>query len=68
MVRVDFVNVDLPRQRQLVELLFCRPGQWKRQDVPNELVSLWLLLQRLLFPKALFGRREQEPTAIAIGQ
>ncbi len=67
-VRVEFVNVDLPRQRQLVELLFCRPGQWKRQDVPNELVSLWLLFQRLLFPKALFGCRAQEPSAIAIAQ
>lgn len=67
-VRVNFANVDLARQRQLVELLFCRPGQWKRQNAPNELVSLWLLFKHLLRPKAIFGRRGQAPSAIAIGQ
>jgi len=67
-VRVNFTNLDLIRQRQLVELLFCRPGQWKRQNAPNELVSLWLLFKHLLRPKAIFGRRGQEPSAIAIGQ
>jgi cellulose synthase (UDP-forming) len=67
-IRVNFANLDLHRQRQLVELLFCRPGQWKRQNAPNELVSLWFLFKHLLRPQAIFGRRGETPSAIVIGQ
>jgi cellulose synthase (UDP-forming) len=41
---------------KLVEMLFCRPGQWKRHQTPGELKSLWLLLKILLKPQVLFGR------------
>ena len=30
-VRVGFEQVNLSQHRRLVEILFCRPGQWKRQ-------------------------------------
>ncbi|MFN3927257.1 MAG: glycosyltransferase [Pseudanabaenaceae cyanobacterium] len=67
-VRVSFTDLSLNQQRQLVELLFCRPGQWKRQNTPNELMSLLILFKHLLVPQALLGWRKPEPRAIAIGQ
>jgi cellulose synthase (UDP-forming) len=62
-----FDQVTLEQHRQLVAMLFCRPGQWKRQNAPGELVSLWLLFRSLLRPQALFGKRK-EISAIAISQ
>ena len=44
-VRVMFEQLSLPQQRRLVEMLFCRPGQWQRHQTPGELRSLWLLLK-----------------------
>jgi cellulose synthase (UDP-forming) len=64
-VKINFTDMTLDQQRQLIELLFCRPGQWKSPTTPNELVSLWYLLKHLLMPPALFGQRRR--TAIPIG-
>lgn len=55
-VRLMFESVGLSQQRQLVEMLFCRPGQWKNRYTPGELQSLWLLFRILLRPKVLFDR------------
>jgi cellulose synthase (UDP-forming) len=55
-VRVRFQAMDLPQQRRLVEMLFCRPGQWQRYNSPGELRSLWLLVRILLKPRFLFDR------------
>ena len=55
-VRLMFESVGLSQQRQLVEMLFCRPGQWKDRYTPGELQSLWLLFRILLRPKVLFDR------------
>jgi cellulose synthase (UDP-forming) len=66
-LKVMFEEVTLEQHRQLVAMLFCRPGQWKRQNAPGELVSLWLLFRSLLRPQALFGKRK-EISAIAISQ
>lgn len=55
-VRVLFESVDLTQQRKLVEMLFCRPGQWKSRCSPGELRSLWLLFRILLTPRVLFDR------------
>lgn len=38
-VRVAFEQVNLSQHRRLVEILFCRPRQWKRQNTPGELRS-----------------------------
>jgi len=65
-VRVQFQSVTLEQHRQLVELLFCRPGQWKRQNTPGELHSLWLMLRVLLKPRVLFNRKADEIRAIAV--
>ncbi|MEE3716103.1 glycosyltransferase [Tumidithrix elongata RA019] len=67
MARISFEQVSLAQHRCLVELLFCRPGQWKRQYAPGELTSLWLLFKNLIKPKALFGSRT-ERNAIAVSQ
>lgn len=65
-VRIQFQAVTLEQHRQLVELLFCRPGQWKRQNIPGELRSLWLMLRALLQPRILFNRNTDEIRAIAV--
>ncbi|MGB3137087.1 MAG: glycosyltransferase [Nodosilinea sp.] len=58
-VTVQFATVPLPQQRRLVELLFCRPGQWQSRCAPNELHSLWLIIKSVLQPRFLFDRRVQ---------
>nr|WP_204368565.1 glycosyltransferase [Neosynechococcus sphagnicola] len=65
-VRVQFDTVGLAEHRALVEMLFCRPGQWKTRTSPGEVQSLWLLLKILLKPRVLFDRKvEISPIAVA---
>lgn len=66
-ITVMFERVSLKEHRALIEMLFCRPGQWKRQNNPSELMSLWLLLRSVLKPKALFGKKN-EISAVSICQ
>ncbi|MDZ8108768.1 MAG: glycosyltransferase [Nostoc sp. DedQUE12a] len=56
-VRVSFKSVSLNQYRRLVEILFCRPGQWKHQNTPGELYSLFLLFKILLKPRILFNKK-----------
>ncbi|MDJ0618771.1 MAG: glycosyltransferase [Calothrix sp. MO_192.B10] len=65
-IRVQFPSVSLPQHRRLVEMLFCRPGQWKRHCAPSEWHSLWLLLRIVLKPRILFDRQvDVSPMVIA---
>jgi cellulose synthase (UDP-forming) len=57
-VQVLFEPLNLTQQRGLVELLYCRPGQWKNRCSPGELESLRLLLKILLKPRFLFDRQD----------
>ena len=57
-VRVKFEKVSLLQHRRLVEMLFCRPGQWKRHQTPGELRSLWLLFRVLLRPLVLLSKEK----------
>ncbi len=57
-VRVKFEKVSLPQHRRLIEMLFCRPGQWKRRQTPGELRSLWLLFRVLLRPLVLLSKEK----------
>jgi len=66
-LRVTFEQPSLSQQRRLVEMLYCRPGQWKRQNVPGELQSLWLLFRIILRPRVLFDRKPKGK-AIAVAQ
>jgi cellulose synthase (UDP-forming) len=65
-VRVLFDSTTLPQQRQLVEMLFCRPGQWKSRCAPGELRSLWLLFRILLKPR-VFRHTDTSVVAVAKG-
>jgi cellulose synthase (UDP-forming) len=66
-VRVTFEQINLIQHRRLVEILFCRPGQWKRQDTPGEFRSLLLLFRILLKPRVIFDRKI-DINAIAVSQ
>ena len=66
-IGVIFEKLTLEQERQLVTLLFCRPGQWQRRNSPGELQSLWLLLTILLRPKVLF-ERDSKINAIKVAQ
>ncbi|MBG1266890.1 glycosyltransferase [Nostoc sp. WHI] len=56
-VRVKFESITLTQHRRLVEMLFCRPGQWKHKNAPGELYSVLLLFKILLKPRILFNRK-----------
>ncbi|AFY70213.1 glycosyl transferase family 2 [Thalassoporum mexicanum PCC 7367] len=58
-LKVRFEQVTLEQHRQLVELLFCRPGQWLRQRSPGEIASIYFLLRSLIKPRALFGKKQE---------
>jgi cellulose synthase (UDP-forming) len=67
-VRLEFTDISLDQHRILVEMLFCRPGQWRRQSAPGEIDSLWLLLRSLFAPKALrtfLGRNRHNIAAVS---
>lgn len=52
--RIHFQNLTLEQHRHLVEMLFCRPGQWKSHCTPNELKSVLLLFKILLRPRIFY--------------
>ncbi len=66
-VRIMFEATHLEQPRQLVEMLFCRPGQWKSYHSPNEFQSFWLLLRILLRPRVLFDRNV-DVSAVSVAQ
>ena len=47
---IKFQNVSIEQHRELVEMLYCRPGIWQRRDTPNELQSVFILFKLLLRP------------------
>ncbi|BAZ09143.1 cellulose synthase (UDP-forming) [Calothrix sp. NIES-4071] len=55
-LRIQFDSITLEQHRSLVEMLFCRPGQWKQYCTPNEFSSFLLLLRILSRPKIIFDR------------
>ncbi len=65
--RVWFDHLTIEQQRQLVTMLFCRPGQWLSSKTPGEFQSLLLLFRMLFKPKVVFERRP-DIRAIAIAK
>ncbi len=47
---IKFQNLSLEQQRELVQMLYCRPGQWLIRNTPNELQSVLILFKLLLRP------------------
>ncbi|MBW4645387.1 MAG: glycosyltransferase [Goleter apudmare HA4340-LM2] len=66
-VRIQFTSVSVNQHRRLVEMLFCRPGQWKHLQVPGELNSLFLLLKILTKPRILWNKKV-DVTPIEVSQ
>ncbi|MDJ0595952.1 MAG: glycosyltransferase [Pleurocapsa sp. MO_226.B13] len=66
-VHLVFDDLNLAQQRQLISLLYCRPGQWKSKKTPGELASLWLLIKIISRPRVLFDR-DPKITTIKVAQ
>ncbi|MBD2462244.1 glycosyltransferase [Oscillatoria sp. FACHB-1407] len=66
-VRIMFESMTLVQQRRLVEMLFCRPGQWRRHQTPGEFQSLFLLFRILLKPRVIFDRNA-DVSAVAVAK
>ncbi len=66
-VRIAFDRLNITQHRCLIEMLYCRPGQWKRQETPGEWRSLWLLLRIAFKPRAVF-ERNRPVRAIGVSQ
>ncbi len=66
-IRVQFAPLSLKQHRRLVQMLFCRPGQWKRNKTPGEFKSLLLIFRILLKPRILFDRNV-DVSAIAVAK
>ena len=49
-VIIKFQNLSLEQHRELVKMLYCRPGKWQRRQTPNELQSVLILFRLLLRP------------------
>lgn len=64
---VEFAALSTAQQRRLTEMLFCRPGQWKRWNSPGELQSIWILLQVLFRPRFLTGNIRVKPLPMSQG-
>ncbi|NJK56450.1 MAG: glycosyltransferase [Pleurocapsa sp. SU_5_0] len=55
---VKFKNVTTEQHRELVEMLYCRPGQWETRKIPNELQSVLIMLKLLLRPLAFLNSKK----------
>jgi cellulose synthase (UDP-forming) len=56
-VLIKFKSIGLKQHRCLVKMLFCRPGQWKRNKTPGEFQSILLLLKILFKPRIFSGKK-----------
>lgn len=65
-LRVKYTSLNLAQRRRLVKMLFCRPGQWKRNKTPGEFQSFLLIFRILLKPRIIFDRNiDVNPIAVA---
>jgi len=63
-LKLAFEQVTPKQHRQLIEWLFCNPGQWPRQAAPGELRTAWLLIRALIRPRFL-SKRVSVTTGVA---
>jgi cellulose synthase (UDP-forming) len=57
-IRIKFKNLTLAQEKSLIEMLYCRPGQWPRRITPGELKSLFMMVQILFRPLILLRRKQ----------
>ncbi|GAB4232225.1 MAG: glycosyltransferase [Stanieria sp.] len=56
-IRIKFKNLSLGQQKSLIEILYCRPGQWRRKNSPGEIQSLLIMFKVLLRPLMLLRHK-----------
>ncbi|NET90493.1 MAG: glycosyltransferase [Kamptonema sp. SIO1D9] len=66
-LEIQFKKPNLSEERQLIKMLYCRPGQWLRREAPGELHSLWLIIKALLMPRLVFASKS-EKKAVEVAQ
>ncbi len=49
-IQIQFTDLNLSQQRQIIETLYCRPGRWKKRHSPGELQSIWIILKVFFRP------------------
>lgn len=49
-VIIKFQEISIEQHRELVEMLYCSPGQWQIRKTPNEFQSIFILFKLLLRP------------------
>ena len=55
---IKFHNVSLEQHRELVEMLYCNPGQWQVRKTPNEFQSAFILFKLLLRPLIFLNHKK----------
>ena len=53
-VHIDFLPYWQEQKRKIIEILYCRPGQWKMCKTPNEFMSLVWLVKAAMMPAFIF--------------
>lgn len=49
-VTIKFQEITIEQHRELIKMLYCIPGQWKKKNTPNELQSVLILFKLILRP------------------
>ena len=47
---IRFESISIEQHRELVQMLYCNPGQWQIKNTPNELQSVLILFKLILRP------------------
>jgi cellulose synthase (UDP-forming) len=57
-INLHFTPLTIEQQRQLIQFLYCQPGQWQDKNTPGELASLGLLIKSItrFFQVLIFQR------------
>ena len=55
---VKFNSLSIEQHRELVKMLYCRPGIWQRRNTPNEIQSVLILLRLLLRPLTFLNAKK----------
>ncbi len=55
---VKFDSLSIEQHRELVEMLYCRPGIWQRRNTPNEIQSVLILFRLLLRPLTFLNAKK----------
>lgn len=55
---IKFQDLTIEQHRELVEMLYCNPGNWQRRNTPNEFQSVLILFKLLLRPLMFFNSKK----------